>query len=181
MSVVVADAINIRPWRGYDDPGLPVGMYFAQNSVTGDATGGGQTVIFEFKGENEPVSGRFFNIEQMNAFFSDVNTRAASMLINNFETLGPVGLVNRQYRLQLENNLNSVAALNADTFLPLPLFLGSVAPVASLAAQVEFRVPNVDLTSWVVTIQGYIWEPRSVQAEGGLRRPTDALYGGGRR
>jgi len=181
MTVSVANAISIRQWRGYDDPGLPVGMYFAQNAVTGDASGGRMLVIFEFKGEGAPVSGRFFNVEQINIFHSDFTARAGFIQATNFETLGPVGLVNRQWKTQLTGNGNSVGALTAPQYFPLPVFLGSVAPVASLAAQLEVGTTNIDLTSYVVTIQGYIWEPRSVQAEGGLRRPVDSLYGGGGR
>jgi len=169
-----------RPWRGYDDPGLPVGMYFGQGAVTGDASGGDMSVLFQFKGEAEPVSGRFFNIEQFNVFHSGVILVSGHVQLTNFETLGPVGLVNRQWRFELQSNANGVAAINQATYIPLPLFLGSVAPVRDLAAQVAVGIDNVDLTSLVATIQGYIWEPRSIQAEGGLRRPVDSLYGGGR-
>lgn len=177
MTVSVTDSISIRLWRGYDDPGLPVGMWFAQNAVTGDVTGGDMVVIFVFKPEGDPVSGRFFNIEQMEAHQSNAATHIGALQVTNFETLGPVGLVNRQWRFELENNSNGVAAMNNQLYLPFPLFLGAVAPVASLAAQVEVSVDNVNVTSLVVTLQGYIWEPRSVQAEGGLRRPVDSLYG----
>jgi len=177
VSVAVSDAISIRPWRGYDDPGLPVGMWYAQNAVTGDGSGGDMTVIFEFKGEAEPVSGRFFNIEQMEAHHSGLVTKVCAVQATNWETIGPVGLVNRQWRFEVENNSNNVSAINNQIYFPLPLFLGSVAPIASLAAQIEVSTDNVTVTSFVVTIQGYIWEPRSVQAEGGLRRPIDSLYG----
>lgn len=155
-------------------------MYFAQTAITGDASGGDQLILFEFKGENEPVSGRFFNIEQINVFHTATATHRGHLVINNFETLGPVGLVNRQYVFELENNVNGVAAMNERIYFPLPHFLGSVAPVASLAADFEVGVDNIDLSSLVATIQGYIWEPRSIQAPGGLRRPVDSLYGGGR-
>jgi len=180
MTVSVVDSISRRPWRGYDDPGLPVGMWIGQNSVTGDASGGNMLVIMEFKGEDEPVSGRFFNLEQFNVFHSNTSTKVGALQITNFETTFSVGLVNRLYFFELEFNARSVSALNDRIHIPLPLFMGSVAPVASLAAQIEFSTPNVDLSSFVVTAQGYIWEARSVQAEGGLRRPVDSLYGGGR-
>jgi len=155
-------------------------MYIAQNAVTGDASGGDMIIFFIFKGEGEPVSGRFFNIEQVNVFHSSTSTQVGHFSLNNFETLGPVGLVNRQWKFRLVDNVNGVAAMDEQTYFPLPLFMGSVSPVASLAAQFEVGVNNIDLTSLVATIQGYIWEPRSIQAPGGLRRPVDSLYGGGR-
>lgn len=181
MSVVANESIRIRLWRGYDDPGLPVGMYFAQNAVTGNASGGNAVVIFIFKGEGDPISGRFFNIEQVNFFIgASVSSTICSLTATNFETLGPVGLVNRQWRFEVEQNGNSVSPMNEQAGFPMPLFLGSAAPLASLATQVEFATNNIDITSFVATIQGYIWEARSIQAEGGLRRPVDSLYGGGR-
>lgn len=180
MTVSVSNGISIRPWRGYDDPGLPVGMYFAQNAVTGDASGGDMIVFFDYKGEGEPVSGRFFNIEQINVFHSTIATKEGHLVANNWETIGPVGLVNRQWGFRLINNDNDISTMDNVKYLPLPLFLGSVAPVASLAATVEVGVNNIDLSSLVATIQGYIWEPRAIMAEGGLRRPVDSLYGAGR-
>jgi len=180
VTVSVSDSIRNRPWRGYDDPGLPVGMYFAQNSVVGDASGGDMIVFFDFKGEGEPISGRFFNLEQINIFHSDVASKPGHIVANNWETIGPVGLVNRQWKFQLVTNVNGVAAMSDLLYFPLPLFLGSAAPLADLASDLEVGVDNVNVSSLTVTIQGYIWEPRSVQAEGGLRRPVDSLYGGGR-
>jgi len=179
MTISAINGISPRPWRGYDDPGLPVGMYIAQNSVTGDGSGGRMIVIFQFKGEGEPVSGRFYNIEQINVIASDQTTKLCHLVAINWETLGPVGLVNRRWRFELEDD-DANSAINDQIYLPLPLFLGSVAPVPSLAAQIEVATGNINLVSFTATIQGYIWEPRSVQAEGGLRRPVDSLYGGGR-
>lgn len=155
-------------------------MYFAQNAVTGDASGGDMIVFFIFKGEGEPVSGRFFNIEQFNAFHSTTGLKAIHMQANNWESVSPAGLVNRQWRGELEDNANGVSCLNQALEFPLPLFLGQAAPLVDLEAQFEVGIDNIDLSSLVISIQGYIWEPRSVQAEGGLRRPTDSLYGAGR-
>jgi len=152
-------------------------MWFAQNSVTGDASGGDMLVLFEFKGEGNPVSGRFFNLEQLNVFSSDITSQSGHYVFNNFETLGPVGLVNRQYRFVLIDNANGFSALDGSEMVQFPIFMGSAAPVASLSADLEVGVDNIDLSSLVVTAQGYIWEPRSIQAEGGLRRPMDSLYG----
>ncbi len=177
MTAVANTTIQRRPWRGYDDPGLPVGMYFAQTAVTGDASAGDMITFFFFHEEGDPVSGWFYNLEQINIFHSAIATKGGHIVLNNFETLGPVGLVNRQYRFRLIDNANNVSAMNEEVYFPLPMFLGSVAPVPDISASIEVGINNVDLTSLVVTIQGYIWEPRSIFAEGGLRRPFDSLYG----
>jgi len=179
MTVSANATIRNRSWRGYDDPGLPVGMYFGQTAVTGDATGGNMNVFFEFKGEGDPVNGRFYNLEQLNIFHSDTTAKTGFVVANNWETIGDVALVNRQWRYELEGNKNGVTAITNQTHFPLPLFLGSAAPVPALACSLQVGVDNIDVTSLIVTIQGYIWETRSIFAEGGLRRPVDSLYGRG--
>lgn len=180
MSIVFNVHVQQRPWRGYDDPGLPVGMYISQGLVTGDASGGNMILIYNFRLEGDAASGRFYNLEQMNLFHSGTTALTVGMVATNWDIVGEQGLLNRQWRSRLMENTNSVSPILASEALALPLFLGITSPVASLAAQLELSVDNVDLTTLVGTIQGYIWEPRSVLSEGGLRRPMDSLYGGGR-
>lgn len=178
---IVADAhVQQRTWRGYDDPGLPVGMFITQGTVLGDASGGRQLVIFTFKGEAEPASGRFYNLEQVEIHYTQVGSIAFALVATNWDIIGPTGLVNRQWGGSLADNNNNVTAMTTFLQLPLPIFLGTAAPVSALSAQLEVGVPNILAQTLLVTLQGYIWEPRSVMAEGGLRRPVDSLYGGGR-
>jgi len=177
VTVSVTDLITPRPWRGYDDPGLPVGMYFAQNAVTGNASGGDMIVFFTFKEEGGPITGRFYNVEQYNVFHSASAGKSGHMVATNWESVSPAGLVNRQWRYELAANADGGSAEKGDVYIPMPLFLGAAAPLVDLKSTLEFGIDNVDLTSLVVSIQGYIWEARSMQAEGGLRRPADSLYG----
>jgi len=179
MTVTFNAAPSQRPWRGYDDPGLPVGMYFGQGIVTGDASAGSMRVSFGFKEEGDPISGRFFNIEQINVVQSSGTTRRGFYAADNWETLGPVGLLNRNWKFQVTANLNGVAALDETGYFPLPLFLGSPTPVVDLNCAFIVGMDNIDLTTMRVLVQGYIWEARSIMAQGGLRRPVDSLYGGG--
>jgi len=181
VTVSTSDSIRIRPWRGYDDPGLPVGMYVAQGATLGDASGGDRIIFFDFKGEGNPVSGRLFNIEQINVIATGATAQVGHMVANNWESVSAVGLINRQWRFNLVNNNNGFAAMDEREYLPMPLFLGAVAPIPSLAADIEIGTDNEDGDTLLATIQGYIWEARSIQAPGGLRRPTDSLYGGGGR
>lgn len=180
MSVVTNVHVEQRPWRGYDDPGLPVGMYIAQGIVTGNGTGGAMTNIFGFKDEGDAASGRYYNIEEVEVQQSNTSTRDAAMKAVNWDSVASAGLLNREWSYQLQSNSGGVAAMVTRSQLPLPIFLGLAAPVRDLAAQIEISCDNVDLTTLVAVIQGYIWEARSVLAEGGLRRPIDSLYGGGR-
>lgn len=177
MTVIFDAHVQQRTWRGYDDPGLPVGMYITQGSVLGDVSGGNQLVIHAFKGEAEPASGRFFNIEQIDVHFTSAVPTIIFLRAANWEISGPTGLINREWRALLQPNDNDVAAMMNDGAFPLPLFLGIVAPVSDLAVQLELGTDNADGITLFSTIQGYIWEARSVLSEGGLRRPIDSLYG----
>lgn len=178
MTVITKVSIKQRQWRGYDDPGLPVGMYWSADSVVGDATGGFQTVQFIFRAEANPLTGRFFNIEQyvVNKGGSD---QSGVMKVSNFESVSPSGLINfeRQIRLVANSPGDFDLSLSPDLSFSTPIFLGSPDALKDLEAQVNFRFVNVDTEQLVVSIQGYIWEARSVMSEGGLRRPADSLYG----
>lgn len=180
MTIVSNNNVQQRTWRGYDDPGLPVGMYIAQGLVTGNGTGGQMEVIFQFRNEGSAASGRFYNIEQVECQISATTTREIFIKATNWDIIGPAGLINREWSAQVTNNNNDIAAMATIRQFPLPIFLGITSPVPSLAAQIEVGSVNVDLTALTATIQGYIWEARSVMAEGGLRRPVDSLYGGGK-
>lgn len=156
-------------------------MYIAQGLVTGDATGGNMLLIFNFKDEGSPASGRFYNIEQVEATQSEaIPDKTFFMRAFNWDIIGAAGLINRDWQALLTNTANNVVAMTTFQQFPLPIFLGITAPVASLAAQLECGVVNVNITTLTVTVQGYIWEPRAVLSEGGLRRPVDSLYGSGR-
>lgn len=179
MTATFNASIRQRVWRGYDDPGLPTGMYFGQGAVTGDASGGQMRVIFEFRDAGSR-SGRFFNIEQLDAQHTDAVNKNFHVGAVNWERVGDSGLLNRQWRGRVVTNSNGLATTFNTEQVPLPLFLGQTTVVTELASTINVTVDNVDLSSWGVTIQGYIWGPRSTLSEGGLRRPIDSLYGGGR-
>jgi len=179
MTVAGETGIAQRIWRGYDDPGLPVGMYRALTSVTGDMSGGNMLITFIYRNLGDSLTGRFYNIEQLevNRTGSPTNGFLQS---ENFETVGPTGLINFERRIRLDASGGSfVNAMNPGESVKLPLFLGSSQAVPALAAEVNIGFANTNLLVLVASIQGYIWESRSIMAEGGLRRPQDSLYGGG--
>lgn len=172
--------VQQRLWRGYDDPGLPVGMYFTQGAVTGDASGGQMVVSFCFRAEGDAASTRFYNIEQMEVFHSDSANKTIALQAVNWDRVASAGLVNRQWHARLINNANGVAAMATDQQFPLPIFLGITSPVPDVVCEINVSTPNINITSFVATMQGYIWEGRSMLSQGGLRRPIDSLYGGGK-
>jgi len=177
MTIVAETTISPRLWRGYADPGLPIGAYIGSQTVTGDASGGSELVDFVFALEGAPVSGRYYNIEQITAHTSDAVSVGGSIVATNWETVGPTGLADRVWACNYVTDGLSDAGLSFERLPELPIFLGLAQPVPDLATIVRFRLINTLNRVLFAQIQGYIWEPRSSLVDGGLRRPIEALYG----
>lgn len=178
MTVTAKLHVSQRPWRGYLDPGLPVGMYIASGTVLGDGSGGNEVIQFIFRGEGNSVTGRFYNIEQLEVMRASTVAQNGFLESFNFESVGATGLVNYERHLRVEvDEDNFGTALDQSTGPKMPLFLGSAQALADLEAQVNVGFKNGLNITLAASIQGYIWEARSVMAEGGLRRPADSLYG----
>lgn len=175
MSVQAVFPVIQRPWKGYEDPGLPVGMWVAQGTVTGDMSGGSQDIFFVFKGEGEPLGARYYNLEQLEIHHTSPVNRQGSLHLNNFDIVGTTGLVNRQIHFNLlADNVTDSSLRTGD--VRLPIFVGRP-QLVDLEAQIQCRLNNITTEVLFCTGQGYIWEPRSLLTDGGLRRPLDSLYG----
>jgi len=175
MTVAATFPVIQRPWKGYEDRGLPVGMWIAQGTVLGDASGGSQNVIVVFKGEGDPLGARFYNIEQMEVHTTEFVAATGALSIENFDIVSSTGLVNRLIHIPLEDDaITSASLVTGD--VRLPIFLGRP-QLVDLSSQLVLRRANVLNETLFFTAQGYIWEPRSLLQDGGLRRPLDSLYG----
>jgi len=175
MSITAVFPVLQRPWKGYDDPGLPVGMWIAQGLVTGDASGGSQRINFTFKGEGEPLGARFYNLEQMEAHSTLATTFGSALVLEGFDIISAAGLINRRIAIELiSDGITDAEMLTAG--IRLPLFLGRP-QLVDIASAIVYERNNVLNEATAFTAQGYIWEPRSLLQDGGLRRPLDSLYG----
>ena len=176
MSVTAEVNIRNRPWRGYDDPSLPSGMYFAWANIAGDVSGGDRIIRVLYETEAAPVTGRHYNIEQLEVF-DEIDADAVvgmfllgcSQFINN-------ALQNRQYAISLLAHENEDTAIPTSGVLSRPIFLGQRDDAAA-GMTAQFHAVNSDAKSLFVRVEGYVWEARSVQAPGGLQRPVNSLYG----
>jgi len=179
MSVVGTASVRQRIWRGYDDPGLPTGMWVGHLAQAGDASGGTLRIIFEFKQEADPVSARFFNLEQMTVHQTGTAVNINSALAaQNFDRAGNTQIPAMEWVFELhENSRVSSIAANFRELPQFPIFLGQLSLDSADATLLLVQTGNVDGSTLFATVQGYIWEPRSTQAPGGLRRPVDSLFG----
>lgn len=178
MSVSSIVPIQPRMWRGYDDPGLPVGAYIAHAVTLGDMSGGTNILEFSFKLAGEPISGRFYNIEQLNAFITQDISQDGSLQALNFERVATFMVGQRVWRLPMAGDgVTSASFFTYGASVEFPLFLGQTSRVVAEGSSVRMVTDNVNVQAYSGLIQGFIWEPRSVMAEGGLRRPLDSIYG----
>jgi len=83
--------------------------------------------------------------------------------------------------MQFTRNLPLLAGLTTAAPSPRDLdalrgvFLGGQVS-AGVVTRVGFRTTNVTGTVLAFNAQGYYWGPRSILADGGLRRPLDGMY-----
>ncbi len=178
MSVSGNFRVDTRPYSGYVDPALPIGSYIAQAGIAGDATAGVVLINFLFQLSANRRITESYNLEQVSIDTDANSANRGSMATLNMDSLSP----DRQASPQKWTFLTSIDGVSDSSLLltdrgVLPLWLGSPAlPAGSSAAGLRFTFLNVDLRLYAVTIQGYIWGPRSVLAPGGPQRPPNGFF-----
>jgi len=180
MTITSITQILPRLWTGSLTPGLPVGMYVGQATVTGDGSGGNMRLIWRFRTEAGPVSGRFFNLEQLNVRLTNAGGGRfeASFRTDGFDRVGNVPMFDRTWATELEGtSLLGESALKYGRLPQFPVFLGQTDLTPGGSSSLFFDINNTNSAVMEGQIQGYIWEPRSTNAVGGLGRPVEALYG----
>lgn len=175
MSVVASQEIRRRIWRGYDDPGLPVAVWQGRVTVTGDASGGSATLQIELWPEAQPGAGHFFNLEALEMTDSQ-GGGDFQLLFINFGMAIAGAFANREWTIPMTFNQGNNGAIAINDQLAKPIFLGQPSIPAGRAA-LSVLATNDDGTVYDFYAEGYVWEPRSVQAQGGLRRPVGSLWG----
>lgn len=177
MTVSATFRVDIRPYTGYSDPGLPVAAWIAQGGVAGDASGGLIFMNFNFQRDEDAQISELFSLDQMHADTSSSVSRIGLLETRNMDALSQNRpLTDQIWRFQTLGGPTgsgfSAIALIGD---PLPFWLGAPNRVEGESG---LRVTwlNIDLLLHLVTLQGYMWGPRSVLAEGGPRRPVGGLF-----
>lgn len=170
---VEADIDVVRlPYNGWVEPALPVGQWQAQGQLSGDASGGFSVINVIFARVQAAPNEQLYNIEQMNVRNNGTTTDRGIMNVINMwavdggsTTFGiPLIAADTSGGLQLD-----VSGLN------LPIWLSSQQDNVS-QAECEFVFDNVNGIVNRITMQGYVWNPRSILAEGGPQRPLGALW-----
>jgi len=173
--------VDVRPYSGYDNPSLPIAAWIAQAGIVGDASGGDLFINFEFRGADDNQVSELFNLEQM-AIDTSSGAAAEDLLMDtrNMDSLAQNRPVSDQrWAISLANIISGEGvALPMTRSNILPIWLGAPNGVEGESG-LRFQFDNVDLQLYQIVIQGYIWGPRSVLAQGGPQRPVGGLFGNG--
>lgn len=177
MSVITNFRVDRRPWRGYDDPGLPSGMWIAEGEVVGDASGGFAETRFLFQIASDPLSGRLWSLEQVGAQVVANAPQNVLLRTQNMDFLTPaipVGVHNAVLELAVTSDLTITATRVRDMFPRM--FLGRPT-TAGLECGLRVLFANANTVAVRAIVQGYTWEPAALLVAGGVRRPADSLWG----
>lgn len=181
MTILSDVPIRRLQYRGYDDPALPVGIWWVTGVVVGDASGGTAQVRGTLKEEGDAVSGNMWNLEQVMAFTSDATPLAIFITAAGLSPSRELPGVDAIYQGILDTTgagLGNTALGNA--MHRLPIWLGAVRGGADVRATIGFGITNPTASdSLAVSAMGYIWDPRSILVDGGPQRPERSLFGNG--
>lgn len=177
MSVFAEAHIDIRPYSAYEDPSLPVASWISQLGIVGDGSGGIARINFLIEREGQVRITELFNLEQIAVDTSSL-ARIFSLETNDMDNLSPARQVSPQiFAFTTTVTANGVSAMLPDQYTVLPIWFG--APEQTGSAQdkgLRVTFNNSDGLLYLVTLQGYMWSPRSILAPGGPRRPVGGLF-----
>jgi len=177
VSVNADFRVDVRPYSGSVDPGFPQASYIAQASVVGDASGGQINISFLFQRFGDAQVSEMFNLEQLAMDSSVDNILDVTMRLFAMDTLAPQrDAFGQIWSLTLDGTAGNAGSALAEKGPRLPLWFGAPNREEGNGG-LRFIMNNTDLELYAVTIQGYMWGPRSVMAPGGPQRPLGSLWG----
>ena len=112
MAVAGEFRIDVRPYTGYDDPGLPVAAYIAQAGIAGDASGGNLFIDFLFQRSADNQVSELFNLEQLAIDTTDSSNREGTMETVAMDTLAPNRPASNQKWRFILNSIFATASLD---------------------------------------------------------------------
>jgi len=177
VSILSDHSYQRLAWRGSDVPGEPVGVWFASGTTVGDASGGAIRVRFNFGHEGDPISGDYFNVEQLSVLLS-TGIETNMFLTTTNMTPGPQNAIDRVWQLRVLACPGIGQSALRDLTPKLPIFIGARLRDAESVGSLTVGGANPTATdSLSATAMGYIWEGRSLLAPGGLQRPVGSIFG----
>jgi len=171
MSVSEAVGYDRHDWQGFDDPRLPVAAWFAQGTLTGDASGGARLIDIRFRNTGDPLSALTFSLERLSLLDTNDSSKNAQIFTSGFILL-------QNYFMSLTSSGGgSFASISVDRLSGFPLFLGTLSPVAGGQSALSIQTTNVDLADFIIRAEGWLWSQRTKSQLGGFMRPVGGPWG----
>lgn len=170
MTAVASIQVVRRPFNGYDDPRLPVGLWVSEQAVIGDATGGFRVVQLVFNPASAPRASLFYSLEQIHISDTDNNSKNGAITSQNLD--GVIG--SQVWRVTIGDG-PALATIPFQNLPDFPLFLGGQI-VQGTTSSLDFQFANVDGATLNCSAQGYMWSARSRSTPGGPQRPVGGLF-----
>jgi len=178
MATGVGQRIRHLPFRGTDDPSLPVGMWICDVESTGDASGGENSLDVIFSDVGNPEEG-FFSLEQLLDQHDVVTSEERALIFNNQRNfLSPTTPITSTFLLASGTGLlGRTGFLGRDANI-LPYFLGTPPRVVSgVQLFIRLSISNTDLIAFRMHCWGYRWGARAFDTPTGPRRPVGSVFG----
>lgn len=170
MTVTAAEFALTTPMPGWADvQGLPSGIWSADISLTGDASGGLRSIsiLFASTGQSNP---RFYSLEYFNFVDTQNSTENMSIFTSGMgsrQSGGP-GFVGMNI---VTNTGQTVARSSPEETLAFKgLFLGRQS-ARNAPALLGIDGDNFDTDVLRVGVAGYVWDSQAMGVSGGIKRP----------
>ena len=178
MAVSEDVPVVLRRFNGFSDPRMPIGFWAGQGIVTGTATGGSSFINFILAPAQANRLSLMFSLEQLTCKTSDVTATSAVLDVAGCDEMSTrFSVIRPEVAFVLEAVADpSFATIRADMLPGLRgIWLGEqIDPTIGMSMNVG--TPNINLEVFSARAQGYVWNPRSVLADGGPGRPPTGLY-----
>ena len=171
MSVLATTSILREMFAGYEDPALPEGTWRGETAITGDASGGIMSAAILFnEGTGVARDARYYSLEMINCFTDGNASRAMALSV-----IAMGGFAARSYLIDALV-FNTTDALQDPRSLEfLPTWLGNQNAEGS-STNIQLVLNNLNGETMTFIAMGYLWGPRSINAEGGPSRPLQGRF-----
>lgn len=177
MSLTTAKFVFHRRWQGSAERALPIGAWLARISQTGNASGGDQSIDFQFALASAPaLNSNMYSVEQLTIDQSQAADTPCLITVSNMDLDGDLAM-DQRWTVRLEQSEGGLACMRPrDSGQLQGTFIGSQR-VLGIDAILSIIMDNVNGNVLRASAQGYYWSPRSVLVDGGPQRPRHGIYG----
>jgi len=178
MSIIVISRPVTRPFGGMGGA-YPIGTWFSNAVVTGDASGGTREMQVDFRRGTLPPNGLAWSIEALTVQDNQLSSKTGFVLLSNADR-DPTNQQIRRFGavISLEVGGGSTRAFLSPAdqeFFRKGWYLGRQG-LSTVSFSISVIFANVLNAVNAMTIEGYVWDATAQALLGGPRRPVEGLF-----